>query len=382
MSSNPAAPHILHVFPSLQNGGAQMRTTGIVNSLGAAFTHTFLAMDGHSEALAALRPDIRFRLADPPASKDSLTCPFRMAAILRALRPDLIVTYNWGTIDTVIAAQFTRIAPVIHTEDGFGADEAAGLKLRRVLTRRLLLNRIATTVVISRKLLEIAQTQYKLRPGKVRFIANGVDTEKFRPGGDRRLRREWGVPDDALLFGYIGRLGPEKNLPMLVRAFHRAAGGSSRLVLVGDGPMRPQVEAAIDAAGARSSVILAGPSKDPAGCLAAFDVLVMSSFTEQASLALLEGMACGLPVICTDAGDSRDMLVPAQSDFVVAVSDEDGYVHALRRMASDPDRRARFGRENRDRAVTLYTYPAMVEAYRELYRSTIASFGKKPAVLR
>src|SRR5262249_51167196 len=159
-----------------------------------------------------------------------------------------------------------------------------------------------------------------------RLIPNGVDTARFQPQTDRSFRRRLGIADDALLYGYIGRLGTEKNLHMLVRAFHRARLDPAKLVLVGDGPVRFELDAMIRDLDAGSRIILAGRSDDPAGCLAAFDILVMSSFTEQASLALLEGMACGLPVVCTDAGDSRDMLPPAQSAFVVPVEGEDAFI--------------------------------------------------------
>jgi glycosyltransferase involved in cell wall biosynthesis len=298
-----------------------------------------------------------------------------MARLLKSVAPDLTITYNWGAIDTVLGAELSGFAPVIHTEDGFNADEAARLKPRRVIARHVLLNRIALTVVVSKTLLSIARDQYKLSPGKVRFIPNGVDTDHFQPQPEKSLRRQLGISGETLLFGYIGRLGWEKNLPWLVRTFCRARLDGAKLILVGEGPARPPIEAVIQELGAHDRVILAGSSDQPAAFVAAFDALVMSSFTEQASLALLEAMASGLPVVSTDVGDSRDMLVPGQSRFVVPVDDEAGYIRALRELAANPGVRSRLGSENRARCVEVYSLSAMIAAYRDLYRDVIARRG-------
>src|SRR5204863_2495984 len=102
------------------------------------------------------------------------------------------------------------------------ADEASSLKWRRVLARRVLLNRIHMTIVPSQTLLDVAARRFRLRPDKVTLIPNGVDVAKFRPRREFEWRRACGIPDQAIVFGAVGWLRPEKNLQLLIRAFAAA----------------------------------------------------------------------------------------------------------------------------------------------------------------
>ena len=370
------APHLVHVFSTFRAAGPQVRTTEIINRLGAEFRHTVMAMDGNVDASARVQPGIDFRVHPAPPKQSSLIAPFTIAGILRGLRPDVVITYNWGAMDAVAAARFGRIAPVIHTEDGFGPEEAVQLIGRRVLTRRILLNRIHRTVVVSKRLLAIALDRYRIRPSKVRYIPNGLDIQRFHPGGDRSLRQAWGVSPGDLVFGYVGHLRVEKNLGFLIRAFLAAAIPHARLVLVGDGAERANLEQLIRESDAGQRVILAGAFPDPFPCLAAFDVFVMSSTTEQAPISLLEAMACGLPCVCTDAGDTGEMLGPLESPFVVPLNDFERYCAALKAIADGAGLRAGIGQENRKRCVGLYSADEMVRQYRKTYLEAVEAASR------
>jgi glycosyltransferase involved in cell wall biosynthesis len=118
-------------------------------------------------------------------------------------------------------------------------------------------------------------------------------------------------------------------------------------------------------------VIFPGRQLDPAPYLAMLDVFAMSSATEQVSNAQLEAMASGLPVVCTDVGDSRELLGETSEGCVVAPDDEEGYAQALRQVAENPERRARIGAANRGRAVERYSKERMVREYAALLGEAI-----------
>jgi glycosyltransferase involved in cell wall biosynthesis len=283
--------------------------------------------------------------------------------------PDLLLTYNWGAIDALVSAWTAGFRPIVHHECGFGSEESVSLKPMRVLVRRILLPRTFAVAVTSRTMREISIRQFKLPPDKVRWIRTGIDEERFRPGLSRDWRRQVGVGDDELLFGFVGVLRAEKNLRFLLRAFAAARIPKAKLALVGDGAERSLLEQVAREEGIGEHVFFSGRVPDPARCLAALDVFVMSSCTEQTSNALLEVMACGLPAISTDVGDSSEMLGNPGPPVIVPIGDLPAYANALTVLASSPEFRARLGAANRHRCLEDYRLERMVREYEALYEA-------------
>ena len=372
-----ASPHILHVFSTFGAGGAQLRMAGVINALGPAWSHSVMAMDGNFGAAYKLDSACRVELVEPPPQDGAFGRAWAFRRTLQARPPALLLTYNWGAIEAVLGGIVSRACPVIHQEHGFGPDEAVALKRRRVLARRVLLNRILGTVVPSRTLFEIALTQYRLDRGKVCLIRNGTDTERFQPRRDYAIRRQWGVADDAVLFGYVGNLRREKNLGLLLRAFHHSQAENAVLALVGSGSCNSELKILARDLGVDSRVIFAGAVEDPAPCYAAFDVFAMSSSTEQTPMALLEAMASGLPAVCTAVGDTADLLGTRESPAVVPSGDETAYAASIRELAARPDLRAALGAANRCRCTGHFSARGMVDQYAALWESAV----RRPAPL-
>ena len=220
---------------------------------------------------------------------------------------------------------------------------------------------------------EISVRQFKLPPDKVRWIRTGIDEERFRPGLSRDWRRQVGVGDDELLFGFVGVLRAEKNLRFLLRAFAAARIPKAKLALVGDGAERSLLEQVAREEGIAEHVCFSGRVSDPARCLAAFDVFVLSSCTEQTSNALLEAMACGLPAISTDVGDSSEMLGDTGPPVIVPTGDLPAYTNAMRVLAYNPELRERLGVANRRRCLENYRLERMVREYEALYEAALQS---------
>ena len=325
--------HFLHIFPNFGPGGMELRVIRIINGMGPAVRHSIVALLGNYDARHFIDSAIGFKCLPSLPQTGTEEHVWALRSIIRDVNPDLLLTYNWGSIDAVLGACILPCRPMIHHECGFSAEEAQRLKPARVWARRILLRRPSAVAVTSRTMAEIAVRQFKVSPGKVRWILTGIDVNRFRPGLPREWRRQVGVRDDELLFGFVGVLRAEKNLRFLLRAFSAAAIPNAKLAIVGDGTERLALEQAVREHGMGGKVIFAGRVPDPAVCLASLDAFALCSTTEQTSNALLEAMSCGLPAISTDVGDSRELLGDPGLPAVVRSDDLDGYAAALQTLA-------------------------------------------------
>lgn len=361
-----AGPEFLHVFSTFAPGGPQVRTIQIMNALPELARHSIVAMDGVTSAASLIQPQVDHRILPAPPKAGMLETAPRMRKLIAETRPALILTYNWGAIDTVLAAALSPGTRLIHAEDGFGSDEAVALKKRRVLIRRILLRTASVTVVPSITLERIARERYAVPPKRLVYIPNGIDLERFQPGHSD-IRERLGFTQEQVLFGYVGHLRAEKNLPLLIEAFAAANLDQGRLILVGEGPVRSQLETLIASRGIEDRVVMVGAISDPAPWYRAFDVFTLSSATEQMPIALLEAMASGSAAICTDVGDCAAMLGTRKSPAIVPPGRVDTYAAAMRQFAMVPAIRRDRGLTNRKLCEQNHSFAEMVSRYRELY---------------
>jgi glycosyltransferase involved in cell wall biosynthesis len=350
------APLIAHVFPTFAVGGAQMRFAAIANHFGPAFRHIVVSLDGNLSCRERLRPDLDIQFPAVPAAKHAMLAnAWRYRRLLRTWRPDTMVTCNWGAIEFAIA----NILPLtrhVHVVDGFGPEERSAQLPRRVLLRRAVLRRTPVALP-SRTLVRIARDTWKLPERVIRYVPNGIDLARFATDGSAR-----NGPEPVI--GTVAALRPEKNLPRLLRAFARLPQG--RLVIVGDGPERPALQALANRLGVAARVEFAGHRPDPQPFYARFDIFALSSDTEQMPLSLIEAMASGLPVAATDVGDVRLMVAGANARFVVPL-DDSALAAALADLVSDPASRAATGAANRAKAERDFDQAAMFAAHAALW---------------
>jgi len=370
MSATPTWPagngrRVLHVFPSFAVGGAQVRFAALANRFGPRWRHVIVAMDGRTDCAERLKPEVPFVTMGAPVPRGTGT-PGTLRAIrgvLRALAPETLVTSNWGSIEWAMANWLPPRIRHVHTEDGFGPDEAGGQKPRRVLTRRLVLWR-SELALPSTVLLRSARDIWKLPPRRLHYIPNGLDLRRFRPDGPRALLA---APGEGPLIGTVAALRAEKNLGRLIRAgaiLHRE-GAAFRLVIIGDGAERPMLEALAAEHGIADRTLFAGHVPDPAAAYRAMDLFALSSDTEQMPFSVMEAMATALPVAATTVGDLRAMLPAAQHPHLAALTDE-GLAAALRPLLADAALRARLGAANRAKAEQDYDEETMFARYAAL----------------
>jgi glycosyltransferase involved in cell wall biosynthesis len=318
-----------------------------------------VALDGDLACRERLRPDLDMAFPRVAGTRNTmLSNVWHYRGLLSAWRPDVLVTCNWGAIEFAMA-NILPIAHHLHVEDGFGPEERSGQILRRVLARRIVLRR--TPVVLpSRNLVRIATDVWKLPQGAIRYVPNGIDLGRFAT--DRPQR---GTSEPVI--GTVAALRPEKNISRLLRAF--ATLPSGRLVIVGDGPERPSVEALAASLGVTQRVRFAGHRQDTAAFYAQFDVFALSSDTEQMPLSMIEAMASGLPVASTDVGDVRLMVAEENLPHVTTLDDA-ALAAALASLIADAEGRRRIGLANLAKAQRDFDQARMFAAHGALWRGS------------
>ncbi|WP_186776123.1 glycosyltransferase [Rubripirellula reticaptiva] len=360
----------LHVFPEFNRGGAEIRISKTINAMGPGQGHAILSISGGADAADILDSECAVRVMAGPPKRGAIQFPFDLWKCIRSINPKVILTYNWGATDAVLAAKIARFRPVIHNECGLSAD-VDGKGWRRRVARRLLLPSCHKVVVTSFTLYELAIEKYGVPKDRIEFIKTGVSTERFFPGDNDSLRnRVTENGGDCVVFGYVGSLRPSKNGAMLLRAFAAAKPAMvsrTRLAFFGDGPERDRLTTLAKELGVADSVYFHGYVADPENAFRAIDVNVTTSKSEAASNSLLEAMASGLPVVSTDIADNRRMLSPENRPFVFSHDDNTGYASALETMANDATLRCRLGEINREHVCNEYPIDRMYREFAKLW---------------
>jgi glycosyltransferase involved in cell wall biosynthesis len=205
-------------------------------------------------------------------------------------------------------------------------------------------------------------------------IPNGVDIQQRSTIGRAELRQSLGVPPDSLLAVMLGRLEVRKGPLDFVRAAARArdAGSRAHFLVIGDGPLRAEVEQLIRDLNIGDRVHLAGHRDDATALLPACDVFVQPSHYEGLSIAMLEALAAGLPMVSTRVAGVDEVLVNREGALLCDIGDIDSLTRHMLELERDGELRARLGAMLQRHVLTNLTNDKMGEAYEALYSDLLA----------
>lgn len=208
---------------------------------------------------------------------------------------------------------------------------------------------------------------------KVRVIPNGVDFDALDAVAPAD-RGEFGIPDDAKLIVWAGRLDPVKNLDALVGIVGRLRElVPVRVLLLGDGPERPHLTRCIRRAGLEPFVVLAGWQNDVACWLKTSDILLFPSLTEGSPNTVIEAMACGCPVVASDIPACRELIDNGVHGWLCPTADQSTFVEALRSVLEDSLERARRVARARQRVRKTQGIQDVVVKLTRLYKDLIST---------
>ncbi len=364
--------HILHVFSSLELGGAQRRFIAYVQGSQAKHRHSVYAMDGIYDALKLL-PGIKA----PNDGKQTIPKGNTLAAVkacrqyLKDQKPDLLVTYNWGATEWILANKYFPICPMIHIQDGFTADELSQEIHKRRLMRAFAYKSCAAVVVPSLSLEKQVRDNWGIKAEKLKFIPNGIDTERFKGPANQNFVRSLGLDSKKPIIGTVAGLRPEKNVGRLIEAFSEVEDSSPecQLVIVGEGIGMAALKMLAERVCRKGAVFFTGSLPHPEYILAAFDIFALSSDTEQMPLSVIEAMATGLPIVSTNVGDIAHMVAQENTEYI-AGKDAKTLAKNLSALLQAPKTAREIGLANQKKATTDYQLEKMINRYDTLFEAS------------
>ena len=378
---------VLHVIPQLRPGGTEHALLRLIRGLGEeAFEHRICATRGFDPEFAG-QHGVSEKLVVAGRFDEAFQFPlFRLTRIIRAFKPHVVHSRNWGGIEAIVAARLCGVPNVIHSEHGYEVDSLEGMPLRRRLFRRAVYPMTDAVFTNTRELRDYHSKQAWTRCEKIRVIQNGVDTARFSPQPGVRLnfRKELGFSDDCLVLGSVGRLVAIKDHRTLLKsaALLVARGIDVRVLLVGAGPematLQCQAQETQELAG---HVSFLGASDQVAALMNAMDVFVLPSLGEGMSNTILEAMASALPVVATRVGGNTELIDDGRNGFLFSPGDAAGLANIIEQKLRDAVSRFRFGVAARQKAATQFSLERMIARYRDLYVGLAARRDSKATAL-
>lgn len=283
-----------------------------------------------------------------------------------------------------LAGRICGIPVIVHTVHGFAFHGQEPL-WRRILFRDL--ERLAARwcdkmIFISGPLLAWALGERIIREGKgqAERIYSGIELDRFQPVGEegrREARRRWGIgPDDAVV-GIVSKLWEGKGHSILIEAFSSLKGeiGSPKLVIVGEGYLRPSLQRLVRERGLQDDVIFTGFQAEVSGIISAFDVAVLPSLFEGMGRVVLEAMAMEKPVVATRVGGIPDLVEDDRNGCLVEPGNVRELAAALKRLLRDRELAGRMGREGRKMISGQFDARVMVDSIDRVYRNLLEAKG-------
>jgi len=293
---------------------------------------------------------------------------WRVAGIIRDESPDIIFSHGFnGHLVVLVLRLFGRLRPrSVVSYHGLYHPVSAGRRLvapiynwftehycRRWAYQVLSVTEFSMHYLLSRR----------LPPGKITVIHNGIPDLKVAGGSRSELRRKWGIGENDFVIGSTSRLDEVKGLSFLIEAFQSVAAKLPhlRLVMVGTGTIEADLRRCVSEKGLTDRAVFTGFRSDIPACLDAFDLFVLPSLAEYHSIALLEAMRAGKPIIATSVGGNTESVRDGTEALVVKPGDAAELAKAIERLTKDPGERRSIGAGARRRYLEEFRDSVMVQ---------------------
>lgn len=358
---------ILHVVISLEIGGLERFVIDLINATTHNFKHIIVCLDKKGELAKYcnaveilsldLKPGLQFQAV------------LLIIGIIRSRKTDLVHTHNEKAQFYGALAGATARVPVVHTKHGKNC-----LNLRSRIRNNLVARLCERIVAVSHDAALQCIIDEKIPDRKVLTVLNGVDTEIFSPllipdASKPAIKNYHQVP----VVGIVARLAIVKDHATLLAASRiiRDAGFDFRLLIVGDGPLRCELEAIAEALGVKDIVIFTGSRQDIPDLMREMDIFVLTSISEGISLTLIEAMAFELPIVATAVGGNPEVIIEGETGFLVRPQDPAALAEKIIILMQNEPLRRQLGMSGRKRAIEHFSLARAAEQYSVLYHSLL-----------
>ncbi|HAL71615.1 MAG TPA: hypothetical protein DCP71_07565 [Verrucomicrobiales bacterium] len=370
MSTTPTV-RVLHVLDSLAPGGLENGVVNVAQRLNGQ------GFDIHSACLR-FRGDFAERMPEPDkvvvmgkTGGFSLKAVLALRKHIRKTQAEVIHSHNLGTLIYAALATLGGLThPIVHGEHG--QVQKQDLTPKRLAQRRWFFRLCHSVHVVSSSVRDNLQELGLDPQKKIVVTPNGVDSERFSPAPDRAVaKQDLGLLGDAMVVGIVGRLVALKRHEMLFAAFEKLAPQwpRLRLLVVGDGGAdRDHIIGLMKAHPYADRILWAGHQNDLPKYYRAMDLLAAPSEIEGLSNAVLEAMACAVPVLAHSACGNAEVIEDGLTGFLSDIHDANTLAACIESPLKDSALLARCGAGARETVLKRYSMEAMADCYRRLYR--------------
>jgi len=380
---NASQPLLVHVVFRFGVGGLENGIVNLINHLPRErWRHAIVSLTDVSREFTEriARPDVHYVAVGKRPGHLARDYP-QLLRLFKALRPAIVHTRNLAALEAVVPAWAAGVPVRIHGEHGWDIQDPEGRRRRYRLVRRLYRPFVNHYIALSQHLAEYLEDHVGVPDEAISQVYNGVDTERFYPGaGDAIAGCPFRAPDHWLI-GSVGRLEAIKDPLNLARAFiralklHPAAAARLRLVVVGDGALRQEMDALLVDAGVRDLAWLAGERAEVPQFMRGLDCFVLPSRAEGVSNTILEAMATRLPIVATGVGGNAELIESGMTGTLVPAADPDALARAMIAYFDDRAVARRHAKAAYHVALTRFSLATMVAAYASIYEHLLAGSG-------
>jgi glycosyltransferase involved in cell wall biosynthesis len=365
---------VLYLITLAERGGAQVHVADLLRGFSGEFE---IALGtGEDGYLCDVARDLDIpvfqlpHLVHPMQPLTDLRAVWESSRIMRSWKPDLVHAHTSKAGMIARAAGLISGTPVVFTAHTWSFSACFSWQQQKVSVplERLAGRTNYPIITVSEANRDLAARHRISHPDKLITVWNGIDDTPHRadPGAAQRPR-----------IVMVARFCSQKDQSLLVRALS-GIGRDFHLVLVGDGPLRPELEAQSGALGSR--ITFAGERSDVAEILAGAQILVLATKWEGLPLCILEGMRAGLPVVASDVGGVAEAVSDGETGFLVPMGDEQKLRLRLDQLLRDPDLRMRLGTQGRRRYERDFTLSRMLVRTAAVYRSALRGRAAEGAI--
>jgi len=352
-----------------------------------------LAERGHKVVLAYIqgretalstKPDVRqVYLGGPSAARCPISLKVRrnLRRLIKEFDPDIVQANGSETLKYGALLRLTdHSRPVIYRNISVMSMWAgSGVKRRMVGAALRRMSHVASVTKVGEADLVRG---FGLSRDRVSVLPIGVPIAADESPGDRGMLRDsvrarFGLPAECPLVVHVGSFTPEKNHAGLVEAFSLAAREvpDARLLLIGEGPLKPQTENLVSSRGLTSNVVGAGTVPEAAAVIAGADLLALPSLREGLPGVILEAGAAAVPSVAYDVGGVGEVVEHEKTGLLVRLGDERGFAESLVRVLRDPALRSRLGEEARAVVRRDFSLDRVADSFEALYASILSGGG-------
>jgi glycosyltransferase involved in cell wall biosynthesis len=372
---------VMYVLPDLGIGGAERHVTTLMPNLdGSRFDTAVVCIGAEGKFFGDLASSDTKAVALHRTKRQALRALHDLTREMRSFAPDVVITrgYNAETLGR-IAAWLTRVPRNVVWVHNHG-DIAPRSAIRRMVER--VLDRVTSAYFgVARAQIDYLVDDLQYPPDKIRIIHNGVDPDGFHWTDDRSAVSDLGIAGSDKVVGILAAFRPEKDHANFLRAARLVVDRvpDAKFLVVGDGPMRPEIEGLVDELDLDDCVVLTGSRSDVPDLLRALDVFVLSSYSVECfPMALLEAMAAGRPAVCTAVGGVPEIIEEPVTGYLVPPRNPGALADRLVRILSDSELAHRMGQAARARVEALFSLRASVAATEHALDELVRT-GQRPA---